>query len=54
MGFNPDDLLDKGPALRYRRMVLEPGGSMPSAKLVENFLGRPFNFKAYQTWLQGK
>jgi thimet oligopeptidase len=53
-GFNPDDFLDPGPAGKYRRTVLEPGGSMPAAQLVENFLGRPFNFKAYQAWLQGK
>ncbi len=53
-GFNPDDLLDPGPAGKYRRTVLEPGGSMPAAQLVENFLGRPFNFKAYQEWLQVK
>jgi len=53
-GFNPDDLLDPGPARKYRRTVLEPGGSMPAAQLVENFLGRPFNFKAYQEWLQAK
>ena len=53
-GFNPNDLLDPVPAGKYRRAVLEPGGSRPAAQLVENFLGRPFNFKAYQTWLQGK
>ena len=28
-----------------------PGGSKPAAKLVENFLGRPFNEKAYRAWL---
>jgi thimet oligopeptidase len=38
-GFNPHDLLDPSPARKYRRTVLEPGGSMPAAQLVENFLG---------------
>ena len=53
-GFNPEDLMDPGPAQKYRRTVLEPGGSMPAAQLVENFLGRPFNIKAYREWLLGK
>ena len=53
-GFNPNNLLDPVPAGKYRRAVLEPGGSKPAAQLVEDFLGRPFNFKAYQTWLQGE
>ena len=31
--------------------VLAPGGSAPAADLVENFLGRPYDFAAYQAWL---
>jgi thimet oligopeptidase len=45
------DLLDPAPALRYRRAVLEPGGSRPAAELVQDFLGRPYGFEAYRTWL---
>jgi hypothetical protein len=37
----------------YRRTVLEPGGSKPAAKLVEDFLGRPYSFKPYEAWLNG-
>ena len=33
--FKHEGLLNPGPALRYRRAVLEPGGSKPAAKLVE-------------------
>jgi thimet oligopeptidase len=44
-------LLDPAPALRYRKAVLEPGGSKPAAQLVEDFLGRPYSFDAYRTWL---
>jgi thimet oligopeptidase len=41
-----------GPAaLRYRRAVLEPGGSRPAAELVKDFLGRPHSFEAYERWL---
>jgi len=49
--FDKNDLLSPVVAKRYRDAVLAPGGSAPAAKLVENFLGRPFNFNAYQAWL---
>ena len=44
-------LLDPAPAAAYRRSVLEPGGSRDAAELVTQFLGRPYDFKAYETWL---
>jgi thimet oligopeptidase len=37
--------------MRYRRVVLEPGGSMPANDLVKNFLGRPQNMTALQKWM---
>jgi thimet oligopeptidase len=41
-----------GPAaLRYRRTVLEPGGSRPAADLVRDFLGREPGFEAFAAWL---
>jgi thimet oligopeptidase len=49
--FDKTNLLAPGAAKRYRDTVLAPGGSKPAARLVENFLGRPFNFKAWQAWL---
>jgi thimet oligopeptidase len=49
--FNQDNLLDPTVAQRYRAAVLAPGGSAPAAKLVENFLGRPYGFDAYAHWL---
>ena len=49
--FNQDNLLDQTIATRYRNAVLAPGGSAPAAKLVQNFLGRPFGFESYQRWL---
>jgi thimet oligopeptidase len=44
-------LLDPEPALRYRQKILEAGGGAPAARLVEDFLGRPYNVKAYERWL---
>jgi len=37
--------------MRYRRVVLEPGGSMSANDLVKNFLGRPSNMTALQKWM---
>lgn len=47
------DLMDPEAATRYRREVLEPGGSRDAGDLVEAFLGRPFAFDAYRAWLTG-
>jgi thimet oligopeptidase len=44
-------LLAAEPARRYRRAILEPGGSKPAADLVRDFLGRPYAFDAYEAWL---
>ncbi len=41
-------------AMRYRKMVLEPGGSKDAADLVADFLGRPYDFKSYEAWLNKK
>jgi thimet oligopeptidase len=37
--------------MRYRRVVLEPGGSMSANDLVKNFLGRAQNITALQHWM---
>jgi thimet oligopeptidase len=49
--FKRDGLLSSEAATRYRRAVLEAGGSKPAADLVADFLGRPYNFAAYEEWL---
>ncbi len=49
--FRRAGLDDAATAARYRRAILEPGGSRPAAELVEDFLGRPFSFQAFQAWL---
>jgi thimet oligopeptidase len=49
--FAREGLLSTETAARYRAAVLAPGGSAPAAELVANFLGRPYDFTAYQTWL---
>jgi thimet oligopeptidase len=49
--FDKTNLMAPGVAKRYRETVLAPGGSRPARVLAENFLQRPFNFKAWQEWL---
>ncbi len=45
------DLMDPDVAERYRREILEPGGSRDAADLVARFLGRGYAFDAYREWL---
>jgi thimet oligopeptidase len=49
--FNQDDPLAGDVPMRYRRLVLEPAGSMSASDLVKNFLGRPQNMKAFEHWM---
>jgi thimet oligopeptidase len=49
--FDRTDLLAPAVAAKYRRTVLAPGGSKPAAALVSDFLGRPFDYKAWENWL---
>src|SRR5207302_3176822 len=48
--FDRNDLLASGVAAKYRATVLAPGGSKPAATLVADFLGRPFDYRAWETW----
>jgi thimet oligopeptidase len=49
--FDQNNLL-AGPApMRYRRSVLQPGGSVSANTLVKNFLGRAQNMDAFQKWM---
>jgi len=49
--FDPNNLLAGGTPMRYRRTVLEPGGSVPASELVKNFLGRPQSMEALRRWI---
>jgi len=49
--FDEQNLLAGDAPMRYRRVVLEPGGSMSANDLVKNFLGRPQNMVALQHWM---
>jgi thimet oligopeptidase len=49
--FRAAGLMSPEPARRYRTAILEAGGSKPAAELVQDFLGRPYGFDAYEQWL---
>ena len=49
--FLAEGVLNPAPARRYRRAVLDQGGAKPAAELVKDFLGRPYDFRAYEAWL---
>ncbi len=50
--FKNEGLRNSGTANDYRRMVLEPGASIPAQKMIENFLGRPITLDAFRTDLE--
>ncbi|MGA3371230.1 MAG: M3 family metallopeptidase, partial [Terracidiphilus sp.] len=49
--FDPGDLLGGDAGSRYRKMVLEQGGSKPGRQMVRDFLGRDEEFGAFSRWL---
>ncbi len=49
--FQRDGLMNEKTAMNYRRTILEPGAARPAAELVTKFLHRPYNFNAYEQWL---
>jgi thimet oligopeptidase len=49
--FNAKDLLGCDAGSRYRKTVLEQGGSKPGRQMVRDFLGRDEEFTAFSSWL---
>jgi thimet oligopeptidase len=49
--FDPADLIGCDAGARYRKAVLEQGGSKPGRQMVRDFLGRDEEFSAFSDWL---
>ena len=49
--FNRANLLDDPIASRYRKTVLEAGGSVAGKAIVQNFLGREQSIEAFTRWI---
>lgn len=45
--FKKKGVMDKATGIRYRKIILENGSTKPEIKIVEEFLGRKSNNKAY-------
>jgi thimet oligopeptidase len=52
--FDRGNLLAPGIARKYRDSILAPGGTKPADLLVRDFLGRPFDYKAWELWLNAE
>lgn len=50
--FKKAGLVNPEIAIKYRKEILEPGGSKNAAVLVKDFLGRDFSFDAFKNWLE--
>jgi thimet oligopeptidase len=49
--FDANDLLGCATGNRYRKTVLEQGGSKPGRQMVRDFLGRDEGFAAFSKWM---
>jgi thimet oligopeptidase len=49
--FSRTNPLDDSTSMKYRRTVLEPGGSIPGKQLVLHFLGRNQSTDAFTDWI---
>ncbi len=49
--FARTNLLDDPIAMKYRRTVLDPGGSLPGKDIVQRFLGRSQSTEAFTNWI---
>ncbi|MGC2402189.1 MAG: M3 family metallopeptidase [Acidobacteriaceae bacterium] len=49
--FDRSNLLEGPTAMRYRRAILDPGGSKPGVQLIEEFLGRQQKMDAFAAWV---
>jgi thimet oligopeptidase len=49
--FNRENLLEDPIAVKYRKTVLEPGGTVPGKSIVQQFLGREQSIEAFSRWI---
>ncbi|ESQ79532.1 M3 family metallopeptidase [Asticcacaulis sp. YBE204] len=52
--FKAQGMRNPAVAMKYRKLILEPGGSQDANVLIQNFLGRPLSLEAFKAELQKK
>ena len=50
--FEKNGLMTQETTFKYRDTILAAGGTKDAANLVADFLGRDFNFKAFENYLK--
>lgn len=50
--FMSSQLMNTKQAQRFKESILNQGGSKDAADMVQDFLGRPFKFDAFERWLK--
>ena len=51
--YEKGSLTDRPTAERYASIILASGSSRPAAELIRQYLGREFNFEAFEAWARG-
>jgi len=46
------DLTDRATAARYAQEILAPGSTRPARELIQRYLGRDFDFGAFERWIR--
>jgi thimet oligopeptidase len=49
--FEKSGLMATDVTTKYRDTILAQGGAKDAADLIKDFLGRPYNFKAFEKYL---
>ena len=50
--FEKNGIMDKNTWQKYRVNIIEPGGSIPGANMISNFLGRDYSLEPFRAWVE--
>ena len=50
--FEKNGIMDKNTWEKYRVNIIEPGGSIPGAVMIKNFLERDYSFEPFRVWVE--
>lgn len=52
--FQEKGIMHHETSMKYRKSILQPGGTEDAGHMVKNFLGREYSFDPFIAWLEGK
>jgi thimet oligopeptidase len=50
--FEKNGIMDKNTWEKYRVNIIDPGGSIPGAVMIKNFLERDYSFEPFRVWVE--